>query len=941
MALPLTPSRRLAAMALDDEEDVAATCSRCDKLMLSVWCESCEAPFCADCDQEWHEASPGVRRHHRRNSLDLIPVMATPADEDEEILDGSGDVENDGSGNSNRLASGAGSHDARSDALRAGRARASSSSFLSKAAAAAAAASSSSSSSSSSLLSPSRRRSDVPTTKRNSTPAGVVPRTHSEPIVAPPGSGQRRVGHSVLHVAGIYGHESVVDEAASFASARGSEERRSSLEAHDGLGRTPLHLAALHGHAALSRRLVKEGVSPTCSVRSLVPTFPTPAGAAVDGSATPGATPPATRAAAVASSPSYVWRSPLRAARSAGHGPVVQAMEEAAREQQQKLKMLQQQKQIKQKLHHQGPSPARLGKKSASSHVTRTTPGRGSPGGRKLPQQPQQPQQQQQQQSRVRHWIRGDLLGRGAFGCVYSCLDEDTGQILAVKEIPFTPSDAKEVAALRSEIELMRNWDHRNIVRYRGADVDDQGKVFYIFTEWVPGGSVMGLLQKFGRLPARVVSNYTRQILEGLVYLHEKPRLTAHFDIKPGNVLVDENGTIKLADFGAARKLHDLGSSIDGSTDGGGGDDDNGAAGAAGGGGGGGCGGGRRHSRSNSGALSRSLRGTPYFMAPEVVTGTRQGFEADIWSLGGTVLNMSTGKPPWSDLGADNAASLLLHIAMSGKIPTIPDPTDAGAGGDDDDDDGHMDLLDMEWGEALNDFLKCCLQRDPLQRPKAKDLLEHRFLLLATFGTSDPAELAEQELEDGVAADRSMLLGGGGGAGAGAGASEAAGGSQAGVFSSSSSHAIPAAATTSTIGGGPVMATPPRHSSAGREGRTSSTPGYLAANCTESPAAQAALGVVSPARPAVMDTRRRGDDDDDDDGDDEEQVAASPDVSISRFLRRRASEQRRESRRLTLMPNRKGGGGGAGRSLLGPPIDQEEKEAAGAAAPNPFAKGGR
>ena len=69
--------------------------------------------------------------------------------------------------------------------------------------------------------------------------------------------------------------------------------------------------------------------------------------------------------------------------------------------------------------------------------------------------------------------------------------------------------------------------------------------IFFIFTEWVPGGSLSVLLGKFGRLPTRVVRNYTRQIMEGLSYLHEAPRLTAHFDIKPGNVLVDENGTIK------------------------------------------------------------------------------------------------------------------------------------------------------------------------------------------------------------------------------------------------------------------------------------------------------------------------------------------------------------------------------------------------------------
>lgn len=164
-------------------------------------------------------------------------------------------------------------------------------------------------------------------------------------------------------------------------------------------------------------------------------------------------------------------------------------------------------------------------------------------------------------------------------------------------------------------------------------------------------------------------------------------------------------GTIKLADFGASRKLHDL-SLPDGGE---GGQSATGSGAPL-------TGGDKR-----SPAASYQLRGTPYFMAPEVITGQRQGFEADVWSMGGTVLNMATGQPPWKHVGADNAASLLLHIATSNESPRIPESDNLAEGGVDPD---------------LRSFLRNCFRRDPFARPSIAELLEHPFLCPAAANPS-------------------------------------------------------------------------------------------------------------------------------------------------------------------------------------------------------------
>lgn len=231
-------------------------------------------------------------------------------------------------------------------------------------------------------------------------------------------------------------------------------------------------------------------------------------------------------------------------------------------------------------------------------------------------------------------WTKGELIGIGAFGRVFSALNNVTGELVAVKQVSFAKDEAlqgrvaEHIKALEAEVEVLKTLKHENIVRYLGTEITEDS--LHIFLEYVPGGSIASLLAKFGAFPEPVIRVYTAQLLRGLEYLHQKGIM--HRDIKGANILIDKAGTVKLADFGASKKIEDL---------------------------------------ATVGSGSKSIRGTPYWMAPEVIKQTGHGRPADIWSLACTVIEMATGKPPWSNYTAPVAA--MFQIASSKDPPPLPE----------------------------------------------------------------------------------------------------------------------------------------------------------------------------------------------------------------------------------------------------------------------------
>ncbi|KFP89126.1 Mitogen-activated protein kinase kinase kinase 2, partial [Acanthisitta chloris] len=261
------------------------------------------------------------------------------------------------------------------------------------------------------------------------------------------------------------------------------------------------------------------------------------------------------------------------------------------------------------------------------------------------------------------NWRLGKLLGQGAFGRVYLCYDADTGRELAVKQVQFdpdSPETSKEVNALECEIQLLKNLLHERIVQYYGFLRDPPERTLSIFMEYMPGGSIKDQLKSYGALTENVTRKYTRQILEGVHYLHSN--MIVHRDIKGANILRDSAGNVKLGDFGASKRLQTI------------------------------C---------LSGTGMKSVTGTPYWMSPEVISGEGYGRKADIWSVGCTVVEMLTEKPPWAEF---EAMAAIFKIATQPTNPQLPP---------------HV-------SDHARDFLKRIFIEAKL-RPFADELLRHTF----------------------------------------------------------------------------------------------------------------------------------------------------------------------------------------------------------------------
>uniref|UniRef100_A0A2K5IAC8 Mitogen-activated protein kinase kinase kinase 19 n=1 Tax=Colobus angolensis palliatus TaxID=336983 RepID=A0A2K5IAC8_COLAP len=264
-------------------------------------------------------------------------------------------------------------------------------------------------------------------------------------------------------------------------------------------------------------------------------------------------------------------------------------------------------------------------------------------------------------------WTKGEILGKGAYGTVYCGLTSQ-GQLIAVKQVALDTSDKlateKEYQKLQEEVDLLKALKHVNIVAYLGTCL--QENTVSIFMEFVPGGSISSIINRFGPLPEMVFCKYTKQILQGVAYLHEN--CVVHRDIKGNNVMLMPTGIIKLIDFGCAKRLAWAG--LNGT-----------------------------HSD-----MLKSMHGTPYWMAPEVINESGYGRKSDIWSIGCTVFEMATGKPPLASM--DRMAAMFYIGTHRGLMPPLPD----------------------HFSENAADFVRMCLTRDQHERPSALQLLKHSFL---------------------------------------------------------------------------------------------------------------------------------------------------------------------------------------------------------------------
>ncbi|CAF1892206.1 unnamed protein product [Brassica napus] len=219
-----------------------------------------------------------------------------------------------------------------------------------------------------------------------------------------------------------------------------------------------------------------------------------------------------------------------------------------------------------------------------------------------------------------------EVLGRGAMKTVYKAIDEKLGIEVAWSQVKLKEvlRSSVDLQRLYSEVHLLSTLNHKSIIRFYTSWIDVDSHNLNFITELFTSGTLRQYKNKYLRIDIRAIKSWARQILEGLVYLHEHDPPVIHRDLKCDNIFVNGHlGQVKIGDLGLARMLRD-----------------------------------RRS--------AHSILGTPEFMAPELFEGNYNEL-IDVYSFGMCFLEMVTSEFPYSEC---NSPVHIYKKVSSGKLPS-------------------------------------------------------------------------------------------------------------------------------------------------------------------------------------------------------------------------------------------------------------------------------
>ncbi|XWS16875.1 hypothetical protein CRYUN_Cryun33cG0018700 [Craigia yunnanensis] len=256
-------------------------------------------------------------------------------------------------------------------------------------------------------------------------------------------------------------------------------------------------------------------------------------------------------------------------------------------------------------------------------------------------------------------------IGNGASATIYRAIYLPSNNVVAVKCLDLDRCNNTNLDSIRREAQTMSLVDHPNLVRAYCSFVVDRN--LWVVMPFMSQGSCLHAMKKacpYG-FEEPAICSILKETLKALDHLHRQGYI--HRDVKAGNILLDNNGKVKLADFGVSACMFDSGD--------------------------------RQHRRN-------SFTGTPCWMAPEVLqSGTGYNYKADIWSFGITALELAHGHAPFSKY------PLMKVLLMT--VQNAPPRLDY---------DG-----DKKFSKSFKDIIAMCLVKDPRKRPTAEKLLKHSF----------------------------------------------------------------------------------------------------------------------------------------------------------------------------------------------------------------------